>query len=269
VEKVLTIAGADSLAGGGIQADLKTFEELDVFGVSALTTIVSIAAEKLLIHQVPPVVISEQIDSIFNNIKVDYLKTGLIGNLATLKLVTEKLQRYPFMKVVIDPVLVFKEAQTDVKADYLKFFRKEFLPLAYVVTPNLAEAAQLSGTATITDRKGMQQAALKIQNLGCQNVVIKGGSRLAGELAFDYAKLGTKEYWLESPKVDQQTIDGAGCTFSAAITAQLAKGDSLIEAIRFAKKFVYLGIADGVAVNSRLGNVWQGAYRQRRINNEN
>jgi len=268
LKNVLTIAGSDSLAGGGLQADLKTFEELDVFGVSALTSIVSVMTDKLLIHQIEASVIEQQLDSIFGNLQIDYLKTGLIGDLPTLKLVTKKLQQYPQIKVVVDPVMVFKEAQTAIKADYLEFFCKEFLPLAYVVTPNLAEAAQLSGIGIIESQAQMQRAALKIQALGCQNIVIKGGSRLSGTLAIDYAKLGKKEYWLQGPKIQQQTIDGAGCTFSAAITAQLAKGEPLIEAITFAKKFVYLGIADGQVVNSKLGNVWQGAYRQRRLTDE-
>ncbi|MQS75532.1 bifunctional hydroxymethylpyrimidine kinase/phosphomethylpyrimidine kinase [Companilactobacillus halodurans] len=265
MENVLTIAGSDSLAGGGLEADLKTFEELDTFGLSVVTSIVSIQKNGIAIYQEPISVIEQQLDSVLNNLPIHYLKTGLLGDLATLKLLTSKL-RQRNQKMVVDPVLVFKEGDAAIEKDYLDYYRQNFLPMAYLSTPNLDEAAKLSGMHKLKSRSDIQLAAEKIQAFGCKNVVIKGGSRLPGEIALDYAKLGQDEYWLEDTKILTGAIDGAGCTFSAAITAQLAQGESLISSIKFAKEFVHLGIENGIIVNKKLGNVWQGAYRQKRIN---
>lgn len=264
MENVLTVAGSDSLSGGGIEADLKTFEELNVFGLSALTNIAVITNDNVMLNQVDSQLIKQQLDSIFSHMPIHFLKTGLIGDLSALKTITAKLREYPDINVVIDPVLVFKEGKNPIQKDYLEYFQKNLLPLGYVVTPNLDEAAQLSGMDEIKNQTDMILAAKKIQELGCQNVVIKGGSRLSGDLAIDFLRLGDNEYWLKSNKINKQTIDGAGCTFSAAITAQLANGMSLFDAINFSKRFVHLGIEHGIVINSQLGNVWQGAYRKRR-----
>jgi len=265
MENILTIGGSDSLAGGGIEADLKTFEELDVFGVSVITSIVAITNTDALINQIDPPVVEQQLDSVFKMMPIKYIKTGLLGNLTSLKIVTAELKKLSDARIVIDPVLVFKEGQTTIKKSYLNYLRTELLPLGYVITPNLVEAAQLSGLPTITDREGMQEAAIRIQQFGCRNVVIKGGNRLAGSSAVDYLKLGDDEYWLTNSKVDCQTTDGAGCTFSAAITALLANRISLLDSVSFAKKFVHAGIEHGIVINDHLGNVWQGAYRKQRM----
>lgn len=260
MENVLTIAGSDSLAGGGIQADLKTFEELNVFGVSALTSVASITPTNLTLHQLPTAVIVDQLTSILTQLPIHFAKTGLLGDLATLEAVCAQLESTT-TQVVVDPVLVFKEGQSQLQTTYITAVKQRLLPLGYVTTPNLAEAAQLSGM-TITNKTEMVEAAKRIQATGCPNVVIKGGNRLAGDVASDYLRMGSVDYWFESPKIDRQTTDGAGCTFSAAITAQLAKGQALPEAVEVAKRFVHMGITHGVSISERLGSVWQGASRQ-------
>lgn len=260
MEDVLTIAGSDSLAGGGIQADLKTFEELDVFGVSALTSIASIISDEVILNQINSAVILQQLDSILDQLPVHFAKTGLLGDVSALRVICNKLEQYK-MKIVVDPVLVFKEGNSQIESGYLEVMKKKLLPLAYVVTPNLEEAKQLSGLLEINDKSDLKKAAKIIQDLGCPNVVIKGGSRLPGDTAIDYLRSNDKDYWFESSKINNIATDGAGCTFSAAITAKLATGQSLSESVNFAKKFVRLGIKDGIKINSQLGSVWQGAYR--------
>jgi len=261
MENVLTIAGSDSLAGGGIQADLKTFEELDVFGVSALTSVASILPGTVALTQLSPVVVAQQLTSILSQLPVRFVKTGLLGDVATLDLVCDQLRRYPVW-LVVDPVLVFKEGAMGLAADYIAALRQRLLPLAYVTTPNLDEAAQLSGLAAITTREQMRTAAQRIQTLGCPNVVIKGGSRFPGTVAIDYLRYGEADYWFEESKIQRKTTDGAGCTFSAAITALLATGVVLPQAVGQAKQFVHAGIEHGVAISERLGSVWQGASRR-------
>lgn len=261
MENVLTIAGSDSLAGGGIQADLKTFEELDVFGVSALTRVASIFPGKVNLTQLAPEVVEQQLTSILSQLPVRFVKTGLLGDVATLDLVCDQLRQYPVW-LVVDPVLVFKEGGMDLATDYIAALRQRLLPLAYVTTPNLDEAAQLSGLAAITTREQMRTAAQRIQTLGCPNVVVKGGSRLAGAVAVDYLRYGDEEYWFTEPKIQKKTTDGAGCTFSAAITALLAAGVALPQAVAQAKQFVRAGIDHGVAISEQLGSVWQGASRR-------
>lgn len=261
MENVLTIAGSDSLAGGGIEADLKTFEELNVFGLSALTSVASITPEGVNLSQIPPTVIGQQLDSILSQLPVHFAKTGLLGSQAALTMVCDKLQATK-LKLVVDPVLVFKEGETQLHTTYIDAMTHKLLPLGYVTTPNLDEARQLSGLADITNRDQMREAALRIQAFGCPNVVIKGGSRLAGDVALDYLRAGDQDYWFTGPKIDRQTTDGAGCTFSAAITAELANGQSLPAAVAAAKTFVRLGITHGVAISATLGSVWQGASRQ-------
>ena len=253
MEKVLTIAGSDSLAGGGLQADLRTFEELEVFGLSVVTSIASIQPETVEISWLTPVVIRQQLQSILTQTKLRYLKTGLMDS-AALQVVCDELAPRT-CQLVVDPVLVFKEGQTELQTDYLTLLRQKLLPLAYLTTPNLTEASQISGVE-ITTKADCELAAQKIQALGCPNVVIKGGARLAGSGASDLLLSGTKFTWLEGPRSSKTTTDGAGCTFSAAITARLASGSTLLEAVQYAKAFVYQGIEHGVVINDHFGDVW-------------
>lgn len=260
MEDVLTIAGSDSLAGGGIQADLKTFEELDVFGVSALTSIASIINNEVILNQINSAVILQQLDSILDQLPIHFAKTGLLGDTAALKIICNKLEQYD-LKLIVDPVLVFKEGDSQIKSDYLDLMKDRLLPLAYVVTPNLEEAKQLSGLSEITTKDDIREAAKRIQKTGCKNVVIKGGNRFPGDQAIDYLRCEEIDYWFEGSKINNLATDGAGCTFSAVITAELATGQSLPEAVNFAKRFVRQGIKKGIKINSQLGSVWQGAYR--------
>lgn len=260
MENVLTIAGSDSLAGGGLQVDLKTFEELDTFGLSAVTSLVTILPQQVHVTPVANTVLAQQLTSILTQVSIRAAKTGLLGGVDAIHTVATQLAVTP-MILVVDPVFVFKEGRTDRQTTELEQMKRDLLPLATVVTPNLAEAELLSGD-TLTRAEQLPGAAQKIQALGCPNVVIKGGNRLPGNQAVDYLLTPQGEFWFRTLKVATPATNGAGCTFSAAITAWLARGVSVEEAVQRAKTFVRAEIAYGVRFNSTTGSVWQGAWRQ-------
>lgn len=260
MQTVLTIAGSDNLAGGGIQADLKTFEELDTFGVSALTSVVNVTPNQVKLHPLPEKLLQEQLTSTLTQLPIHYAKTGLIGDSRLISIVADSLYRSSIY-AVIDPVIIFKEGITNLHTNYIDHIKTDLLPLGQVITPNLREAEVLSGISQISTRQQMVTAATRIQALGCPNVVIKGGSRLPGDTSYDYLLSQEHEYWFSSPKLPHVIADGAGCTFSAAITAQLANGSTLPEAVKFANHFVHLAIQQRIPINKNLSSVWQGAYR--------
>jgi pyridoxine kinase len=259
MQNVLTIAGSDSLAGGGLQADLKTFEELNVFGLSATTSIANIFPDDVSIKVLDPELVKEQLDSVLTQVPIAYAKTGLLGSVAMIELVKQELEENN-LPLVVDPVLVFKEGETAEEVDYLAAMKNDLLPLASVTTPNLTEAEQLSGLK-IESIGQLPQAAQRIQDLGCPNVIIKGGSRLSGNEAVDYLLTEKQGYWFRNNKIDTAITNGAGCTFSAAITAFLAQEKSVVDAVKMAKEFVRLAIIHGVTIGDS-GSVWQGATRQ-------
>lgn len=264
MQNVLTVAGSDSLAGGGIQADLKTFEELDVFGLSVLTSIVNVTQTQFNQHNLSANLVTEQLKSVLTTVSIDFIKTGLLGNSTNLCATVDQLSDYR-IKLVVDPVLSFKEANTTTNRDYVMSLKERLLPISFLTTPNLAEAYTLSGMTSITSTNDVQQAAKKIQALGCPNVVIKCGSRFPGDTAYNYLLTESGEHWFETPKLAVTTTDGAGCTFSAAITALLARNYALVDAVQLATRFVYLGIQAGIPISPHLGSVWQGAYRQKEV----
>ncbi|MCP8849355.1 bifunctional hydroxymethylpyrimidine kinase/phosphomethylpyrimidine kinase [Latilactobacillus curvatus] len=262
MQNILTIAGSDTLGGGGIQADLKTFEALETFGVSALTCIATLLPDgNLKIHNLPEDTILDQLDAILNYVPLTHVKIGLVHQTETLKAICERLRQHPELTIIADPVLVFKEGAILAQQAYLDTLKKELLPLTSVVTPNLLEAQQLSGLSSITTREEMVEAATIIQSFGPKHVIIKGGQRFPGEQAVDLLKSGATTHYLEAPRLETTTIDGAGCTLSAAIAAELAQGKSIEVAVARAKKFVYAGLKDGIHLRHGLGNVWQGATK--------
>lgn len=259
MQKVLTIAGSDSLAGGGLQADLKTFEELNVFGLSVTTSIASIFPDQVKIETLEIEMVRKQLQSILSQVEISVAKTGLLGSTELVEEVVDQFKNQT-SRLVVDPVLVFKEGAITNNHAYLNALKSKLLPLAFLTTPNLLEAEQLSGMK-INSPEEMITAAKIIQDLGCPNVVIKGGSRLVGTQTTDYLLTEEKGYWLHSPKIATSITNGAGCTFSAAITAYLAQGKKVHESVKQAKEFVQMAIINGIAIGNS-GSVYQGAIRQ-------
>jgi pyridoxine kinase len=264
LNKALTIAGSDSSGGAGIQADLKTFQELGVYGMTALTTIVSMDPNNHWSHNVysvPIETVEAQLETILTGIGVDAVKTGMLGSVEIIELAAKKIDEHKLKNVVIDPVMVCKGTDEVLHPETAVALREVLVPRATVVTPNLFEAMQLSGIKPIRTLDDMKEAAVKIHSLGAKYVLIKGGGKLEHEKAIDVLYDGENFDILEGERIPTTYTHGAGCTYSAAITAELAKGKEVKEAIRTAKEFITEAIRHSFPLNQYVGPTHHGAYR--------
>ena len=248
IPKVLTIAGSDSGAGAGIQADLKTFAALGVYGTSVITAITAQNTVKVTkIFELSTELVAAQIDAVMQDIGADALKTGMLANAAIIEVTAAKVRHYDLKNLVVDPVMVAKSGDLLLRTDAIQALRSRLIPLAKVVTPNLPEAEELT-EMKLTGAKEIEEAARRIIAMGAKSVVIKGGHRRgpAIDLFFD----GKKGRALRSPRLRTRYTHGTGCTFSAAIAAYLAKGEKIEDAVVLAKKYITQAIRHGFAVGS-------------------
>lgn len=260
-----TIAGSEATGGAGAQADLKTFQQAGVFGIVALTCIVSFDPKNAWGHRFVPVepnVIDDQIDAVtgaYGPEVLDTVKIGMLGTPSTISIVAQNLTRRRFTNVVLDPVLICKGQEPGAALDTDNALKSEILPLATVVTPNHFEAIQLSGLDDIRSEAELVDAAKRIYDAYGATVVAKGGVRIEGGDAVDVFYDGETLEVLRAPKVGEVAVSGAGCTLAAAIAAGLAQGKSELEAARSAKEFVTKAIIERVSSNAPFDAVWQGA----------
>lgn len=259
IPRALTIAGSDSGGGAGIQADLKTFQMLEVYGMSAIT---AITAQNTLgvhgIYDIPLEGIEKQIDAVITDIGVDAAKTGMLSQPAVIELVAAKVKQHRLPNLVIDPVMVAKGGAALLVDDAKDALRKLLLPLAAVVTPNVPEAEVLTGQAIAT-MADMERAARKIvDEYGAGAAVVKGG-HMDGEPT-DVLYDGKELYYFTAPRHVTRHTHGTGCTFSAAIAAQLAKGMSLQDAVQTAKRFISLAISEELGLGGGHGPTNHWAY---------
>jgi pyridoxine kinase len=259
MKKVATIAGSDATGGGGLEADLKTFEEFGTFGLAAITSIVTLdpANGAHHLHALPLELIQEQIASVFAG-PIDAIKTGLLPSKEIIALVSEKIPKD--RPLLVDPVIGGKGTQDFIKNDQVQALKETLLPHALITTPNLREAGILSEMGELTSEAQMVQAAKKIALLGVPNVVIKGGARLDTKETVDLHFDGKTIHRYPHPVIDTPYNHGAGCTFAAAITAAMAKNYPIEQAIKLAIDFVQAAIAMGEKINPYVGHVWHGAY---------
>jgi hydroxymethylpyrimidine/phosphomethylpyrimidine kinase len=248
IRKALTIAGSDSGAGAGIQADLKTFAALGVYGTSAITAIT--AQNTLGVTQVlalSPKLVAAQIDAVVEDIGAQALKTGMLANRAIIEIVAKKIAEHRLKNLVVDPVMVATSGDLLIKKSAVASLRSRLIPLAAVVTPNLPEAEELTGMPLRTS-EDIEKAARRIVEMGAKSVIIKGGHRKgpAVDLFFD----GKDLHALNAPRIRTRNTHGTGCTFSAAIAAYLAKGESLNRAVRLAKGYITAAIRAGFTVGT-------------------
>ncbi|HIE52857.1 MAG TPA: bifunctional hydroxymethylpyrimidine kinase/phosphomethylpyrimidine kinase [Armatimonadetes bacterium] len=235
--KVLTIAGSDSGGGAGIQADLKTFAALEVYGTSVLTALTAQNTQGVTaIHEVPPDFVAAQLDAVLSDLGADATKTGMLANAAIIEVVAAKVQEYNLHNLVVDPVMVAKSGTRLLREDAVTALKLLLLPLARVVTPNLSEAEVLAEWELRTGAD-FRRAAERIRTLGPEVVVLKGGHRPGGEV-LDLLLDDEGFLELRRPRVDTSHIHGTGCTFSAAIAAYLARGQPVREAILTAKEYL-------------------------------
>jgi len=236
IRKVLTIAGSDSGAGAGIQADLKTFAAHGVYGSSAITAItaqntVGVTAVLAL----SPKLVAAQIDAIIDDIGADAVKTGMLANAAIIGLVADRIIEYRLKNLVVDPVMVATSGDLLIRQNAVAVLRSKLIPLAAVVTPNIPEAEVLTGMKLRTAEE-IKEAARRIVKMGTQTVIVKGG-HLKGpamDLFFD----GKKFTPLDAPRIRTQNTHGTGCTLSAAIAANLAQGEKIATAVANAKRYI-------------------------------
>jgi hydroxymethylpyrimidine/phosphomethylpyrimidine kinase len=234
--KAMTIAGSDSGGGAGIQADLKTFAALGVYGTSAIT---AITAQNTLgvraVLELPPELVAAQIDAIMSDIGADAAKTGMLANAAIIQTVAAKVVEHRIDRLVVDPVMVAKSGDPLLRPEAVEALKSEIVPLATVITPNAREAEVLCGHPIDTGDDARAAARL-IHAMGAKIVVVKGGHLRgdATDLVFD----GREFVELWAPRIDTPNTHGTGCTFASAIAAGLAKGLAPLEAIRRAKDYI-------------------------------
>src|SRR5487761_2086017 len=240
----LTIAGSDPSGGAGLQADLKTFHRFGVYGESVVTLITaqnSVAVTRVEI--LPPDLVLEQLEAVLSDMPPRAAKTGALGNAGVIEAIAEAAMRFPF-PLLVDPVMISKHGARLMEAASLD----RLIGRAFLLTPNLPEAAELVGFA-VTDRDSMRRAAERLIQMGARNVLIKGG-HLAGE-AMDLLCLeGGQMREFSAPRIGTRHTHGTGCTYSAAITAELAKGTELTEAVSLDKAFV----TEAIRTNPGLGS---------------
>ena len=257
VPVALSIAGSDSSAGAGIQADLKTFSALGVYGLTAVTCIVAeIPGKVSRIEAVSAKIVREQIEVLAKGFPIAAIKTGLLCSAEIVSAVAKTIPNLDKMSVtripvVIDPVFVATGGDPLLEPAAIESYEKELFPLATLITPNLDEAERLVGTK-INDRESMHEAGKELQKRFGTGILLKGG-HLAGEHAVDLLFTNDKVVEFSAPFVHGVATHGTGCTYSAAITAGLAKGLSLEQAISEAKKFVTEAIMRRFRWTSRPG----------------
>ena len=238
--RAMTIAGSDSGGGAGIQADLKTFAALGVYGTSALT---AITAQNTLavtgVHEIPTSTVEAQIDAILTDIGTDAVKTGMLSSSAIIECVAGSLQRHAGLpgvsRLVVDPVMVAKSGDSLLRQEAVAALKERLIPLAAVVTPNVPEAETLTGVS-IADDEGMAEAARRIVGMGARAVVVKGGHREGPATDLYYDGVSFREF--SAPRFDTPNTHGTGCTFASAVAAGLALGMAAEDAVGKAKEFV-------------------------------
>ena len=235
--RVLTIAGSDSGGGAGIQADLKTFAAIGVYGASAIT---AITAQNTVgvraIHEVPVDVVAAQIDAVLEDIGADAAKTGMLSSAAIIEAVADRLRAHGVDRLVVDPVMIAKSGDRLLREDAVRALRETLLPIAAVVTPNAPEATVLSGVEVV-DLVSAREAARRIADLGPRMVIVKGG-HLGGDRSDDLVWDGREFSTLTGARIATRHTHGTGCTFSAAIAAYLARGLAPLAAAREARAYL-------------------------------
>ncbi|RLL42097.1 bifunctional hydroxymethylpyrimidine kinase/phosphomethylpyrimidine kinase [Oceanobacillus piezotolerans] len=260
-KRVLTIAGSAAGGSAGIQADLKTFQELDAYGMSIITAMVGRHPKtQKNVHLVGEEAIEAQFATAVHQVGVDGLKTGMLFTKETIELVAGLIASSEVETVVVDPVMIGKMNSKLLKEDAMEALKLKLIPLATIITPNVPEASQLLGGRTLTTVEDLKQAAVDLYQLGAKNILVKGG-RLEGP-AIDVLYDGQHVTTFKAPRINTIHTSGAGCTYSAAITAFLTKGLEVKEAVRFSKSFVTTAIEHGFSYTEVVGPTYHAAERK-------
>jgi hydroxymethylpyrimidine/phosphomethylpyrimidine kinase len=239
----LTIAGSDSSGGAGIQADLKTFAALGVYGASAITALTAQNTKGVTgIHLVPPEFVTAQIDAVFADLDIGAVKIGMVAQLATIEAIAAALARFAPQHFVLDPVMVATSGDRLLSADAVEALRTKLIPRASILTPNLPEAAALLDAPIASNEAAIAEQGRRLLAMGCPAVLIKGG-HVQGTESIDYLVNRDGVTALPAPRIATPNTHGTGCSLSSAIAAALAKGSDLRTAVRDAKAWISAAIA--------------------------
>ncbi|SFJ75648.1 bifunctional hydroxymethylpyrimidine kinase/phosphomethylpyrimidine kinase [Bradyrhizobium sp. cf659] len=239
----LTIAGSDSSGGAGIQADLKTFAALGVYGASAITALTAQNTRGVTgIHAVPADFVTAQIDAVFSDLDIGAVKIGMVAQAASIDAIAAALARWKPRHVVLDPVMVATSGDRLLASEAVEALRTRLMPLASVITPNLPEAAALLGEQVAASEAGIESQGRRLLALGCRAVLIKGGHGEGAE-SIDYLVTSESTIALAAPRIATQNTHGTGCSLSSAVAAGLARGETLEQAVRNAKAWISAAIA--------------------------
>jgi hydroxymethylpyrimidine/phosphomethylpyrimidine kinase len=251
----LSIAGSDSGGGAGIQADLKTFHQLGVYGTSALTLVTAqntVGVQR--VDLLPAAAVAAQIEAVVQDLRPAAVKTGALGAAAVVEAVAEAAARHDLRPLVVDPVMISKHGDPLLAADAVEALRRALLPRATLLTPNLPEAAALLGGGALEREADREGAARALAALGPAAVLVKGGHGSGPEVA-DLLYADGECLWLRAPRIETRHTHGTGCSYSAAITARLARGDGLAAAVRSAHAWLARAIATAPGLGSGHGPV--------------
>nr|WP_299245621.1 bifunctional hydroxymethylpyrimidine kinase/phosphomethylpyrimidine kinase [uncultured Halomonas sp.] len=251
IPNALTIAGSDPSGGAGIQADLKTFSALGVFGTSVITALTAQNTQAVTgVHAVPTDFIAAQLDTLLDDVHIEAVKIGMVASEEVAIVIRDALAHRRPRWIVLDPVMVAKSGDVLVDNAGIRAVREILVPLADLITPNLPEAAVLLDGPIAQEITQMEALAPRLMALGTANVLLKGG-HLRGERCPDLLISNQGTHWLDAPRVDTDNLHGTGCTLSSAITAYLARGHDLMEAVEQAK--AWLGQALSASERLRVG----------------
>lgn len=263
IAQALTIAGSDSGGGAGVQADLKTFQMRHVFGTSVITAVTAqntLGVEAIEVISVD--CISAQLSAIAKDFNISAYKIGMLGTQQIIETVAHALKQFNFGQLVLDPVMIAKGGAPLLQQNATEALKQHLLPLADVLTPNLPEAEALTAIKIVDDASA-ERAARQLQQWGAKTVVIKGGhlADSKSEICRDWVFMSEGQFYLESPRYDTPHTHGTGCTFSACICAELAKGKSVEQAIRTAKAYISAAISHPLNIGQGHGPTNHWAYK--------
>ncbi len=251
MKHLLTIAGSDSSGGAGIQADLKTFAAHGTFGMSVITAVTAQNTQGVTkVQDIDPDVVEAQIAAVFDDIRVDAVKIGMVSRPDIIRTIAASLRKYQPRIIVVDPVMISKSGYPLLAPEACQTLIEELLPLATLLTPNLPEAEAITGMKVET-KDQMRPVAEKIISLGTKAVLVKGGhlSDTADDLLFD----GGSETWFAGERIHTKNTHGTGCTLSSSLAANLAKGMSVQEAVQASKAYVTEAIKYGIELGAGCG----------------
>jgi hydroxymethylpyrimidine kinase/phosphomethylpyrimidine kinase len=252
IPRVLTIAGSDSGGGAGIEADLKAMTALGCYGMAAVTAVTAQNTRGVTaIHDIPPETVRAQIDAVLNDIGADAAKTGMLSSTGIIEAVAAALTEHPVEKLVIDPVMVAKSGDALLRENARDTLADKLLPRAFMITPNIPEAALLAGMRIATEAD-LPRAAVRILEKGPRWVLMKGG-HMESEEAVDLLFGGGETFRFTAPRIATENTHGTGCTFSAAIACFLARGDDAPAAVEKAKAWLTGAIRNALPLGGGHG----------------